>query len=69
MVWRCFQFLRVENVSRKRRRKRRGKKDENFVLGLFVENGLDSLHTMIEPRRGEHKEMCNGPESSTLNKS
>lgn len=34
-------------------------------LGLFVENGLASLHTLIEPRRVDHTEMCDGPESST----
>lgn len=41
------------------------RKMRTLSLGLFVENGLASLHTLIEPRRVDHTEMCDGPESST----
>ena len=42
------------------------RKMRTLSLGLFVENGLASLHTLIEPRRGDHTEMCDGPPRAQL---
>lgn len=49
----------VLQVSERKKRRRRERKMRALSLRLFVDRGLTSLHTLIEPRRGDHAELTN----------